>query len=77
MSFATPVISLTILGTALQWTNATSLSLRMNGPGYTCLFNVTFGFGCGKGETHVTMVMLPHLTLKCELCVRDYICLFA
>lgn len=50
MSFATPVISLTILRTALQWTNATSLSPCVNGPGYTCLFNVTFVFGCGKGE---------------------------
>lgn len=47
MSFVTLVISLTILRIALQWTNATSLSLCVH---YTCLFNVTFVFECGNCE---------------------------
>ncbi len=38
MSFATLVTSLTILRTALQWTNATSLSLCVNGWGYNLSF---------------------------------------
>lgn len=32
----------------MQWTNAVSLSLHVNGQGYTCLFTVTSVLGCGK-----------------------------
>lgn len=42
MSFANSVISLTILRRPLQWKNATSLSMCVNGRYYSCLFNLTF-----------------------------------
>lgn len=66
MSFATPVISLTILRTAAQWTNATSLCQCVSMAGFTLVFWMwPLCLNVVKLKMCLTMLMLWH----CELCL--------